>query len=306
VALEAGILYVVATPIGNLGDVTQRALETLREVDWIAAEDTRHTRRLLAHFGIATRLVAVHEHNEAGRAAALAQRLLRGETGAFVVDAGSPGVSDPGARLVRAVATAGARVRVVPGPSAVVSALSLAGFVGDAFTFAGFPPAKAAARRARLEELVQREETIVLYEAPHRVRATLTDLAALVPDRPLAACRELTKVHEEVLRGSAREVAASLREEQERGEWVLVLAGPTPDEVRSRRATQATQATRAAATTPRRGGRDARPAREDSAARARFVAAQVESGATRDEAERRADFVLGGRRGSRPSRPRNA
>ena len=283
-ALEPGTLYVVATPIGNLGDVTARALDTLRAVDWIAAEDTRHSRRLLAHFGIATKLVAVHEHNEAERAEALAKRLLRGETGAFVVDAGSPGVSDPGARLVREVVAAGARVRVVPGPSAVVGALSLAGFVGDAFTFAGFLPAKAAARRARLEELVPREEAIVLYEAPHRVRATLNDLAALVPDRPLAACRELTKVHEEVLRGSASEVLASLREEQERGEWVLVLAGASAREARARRATGA--------------------AKDDSAARARFVEAQVQSGASRDEAERRADFVLGG--GRRGSRPRNA
>ncbi len=272
--LEAKTLYLVATPIGNLGDMTARALDTLRAVDWIAAEDTRHTRRLLAHFGIATPLLAVHEHNENERAAALVQRLSRGEKGALVVDAGSPAISDPGARVVRAVADSGLAVRVVPGPSAVVSALSLSGFVGDAFTFAGFLPAKAAARKKRLSELALREETIVLYEAPHRVRATLEELAALVPERSLAACRELTKLHEEVLRGTAREVAASLREEQERGEWVLVLEGAKPGA--------------AAKNAPAAGA--------DDATRVRFVDAQVESGATREEAERRADFVLGGPR----------
>jgi 16S rRNA (cytidine1402-2'-O)-methyltransferase len=280
VALEPGTLYLVATPIGNLGDVSARALDTLREADWIAAEDTRHTRRLLAHFGIATRLVAVHEHNEAERAVTIARRLARGEKGALVVDAGSPGVSDPGSRVVRAVIEAGGVVRVVPGPSAVVSALSLSGFSGDAFTFAGFLPARASARRTRLTELLAREETIVLYEAPHRVRATLEDLAALAPERAIAACRELTKLHEEVLRGRAQDVAARLTAGQERGEWVIVLAG-------------AGRAARAVA-----------PAVEADAAdaRAKFVAAQVESGATREDAERRADFVLGARRGSPPRR----
>ncbi|MEP7028513.1 MAG: 16S rRNA (cytidine(1402)-2'-O)-methyltransferase, partial [Candidatus Eisenbacteria bacterium] len=175
--LEAGALYLVATPIGNLGDITARALEVLRGVDWIAAEDTRHTRRLLSHFGIAGTLFSAHAHNERARAEEIVRRLEGGASGALVVDAGSPGVSDPGALVVKAVIAAGHPVRVVPGPSAVIAALSLSGLDTGAFTFAGFLPARASARAARLATLLARPETVVLYEAPHRARATLEAIA---------------------------------------------------------------------------------------------------------------------------------
>lgn len=272
--LERGALYVVATPIGNVGDLSPRALAVLGAVDWIAAEDTRHSGALLARFGIRAPLVSAHAHNERGRAEDLVRRLAAGETGALIVDAGSPGISDPGARVVRVVADAGFAIRTVPGPSAVTAALALAGFPADAFSFGGFLPPKNAARDRALTTLLARGETVVLYEAPHRVRETLEALARLAPGRPLAACRELTKVHEETLRGDARAVLAEVTAERERGEWVLVIA-PT-------------------------GGAPADAAPEDEGAapaasdpRARFVAAQIEAGATKEEAERRAAFVLG-------------
>ncbi|MEO6461887.1 MAG: 16S rRNA (cytidine(1402)-2'-O)-methyltransferase, partial [Candidatus Eisenbacteria bacterium] len=171
--LERGALYLVATPIGNLGDLSPRAVEVLRGVDWIAAEDTRHTKGLLVRFAVSTPLFSTHAHNERARAGEIAARLRAGETGALVVDAGSPGISDPGERVVQAVIAAGGIVRVVPGPSAVIAALSLSGLASGAFTFAGFLPAKAGARDARLGELLARRETLVVYEAPHRVRDTL-------------------------------------------------------------------------------------------------------------------------------------
>src|SRR5262245_10168559 len=223
--LERGALYLVATPIGNLGDLSPRALDVLRAVDWIAAEDTRHTKGLLARFAVKTPLFSAHAHNEAARAGEIVTRLEAGETGALVVDAGSPGVSDPGERVVRAVIASGRPVRVGPGPSAVIAALSLSGLSTGAFTFAGFLPARAGARDTRLAELLGRRETLVLYEAPHRVRATLEAIARLAPGRPLAACRELTKLHEEVLRGDALSVLTQVTAERERGEWVLVVAG---------------------------------------------------------------------------------
>ncbi len=275
--LERGTLYLVATPIGNLGDLSPRALEVLRGVDWIAAEDTRHTRGLLARFAVATPLFSAHAHNERARAGTIVERLAAGTSGALVVDAGSPGISDPGELVVRAVIAAGHPVRVVPGPSAAIAALSLSGLSTAAFTFAGFLPARARAREARLVELLARPETIVLYEAPHRVRATLGDLDRLAPGRPLAACRELTKLHEEVLRGDAAEVLAAVTAERERGEWVLVVAGAPP------------AAAGVAAADPEATAR----------ARAEFVAAQIESGASPEEARRRAEFVLGPAPGSR-------
>lgn len=277
--LERGVLYLVATPIGNLGDLSPRAVLVLRGVDWIAAEDTRHTRGLLTRFAVSTPLFSAHAHNERARATEIAARLAAGETGALVVDAGSPGISDPGERVVRAVVAAGGTVRVVPGPSAVIAALSLSGLPTGAFTFAGFLPARAGARDARLAGLLARPETLVVYEAPHRVRATLTALARLVPGRLLAACRELTKVHEEVLRGDAAAVLAQVSDERERGEWVLVVAG-APDTA---------------------AGEDrGEAAPDEDRARERFVAGQVASGASTDEARRRATFVLGpARKGTR-------
>ena len=288
--LERGALYLVATPIGNLGDLSPRAVEVLRGVDWIAAEDTRHTRGLLARFAVKTPLFSAHAHNERGRAKEIAARLARGETGALVVDAGSPAISDPGALIVAGVVAAGGTVRVVPGPSAVIAALSLSGLSTAAFTFAGFLPAKAGARDARLAALLARAETLVVYEAPHRVRATLGALARLAPGRPMAACRELTKQHEEVLRGDPAAVLAQVDEERERGEWVLVVAGTSSARGADEAADQASDDEAAA-----QG--------DDDPARASFLAAQVESGASPEEARRRAAFVLGParRKGTRKS-----
>jgi len=222
---RGGTLYLVATPIGNLEDITQRALRVLAEVQVIAAEDTRRTRRLLEHFGLATAVVSLFEHNERARIPGLLARLARGESVAVVTDAGSPGISDPGYPLVRAAAAAGVRVESVPGPSAVIAALQISGLPTDAFVFVGFLPPKGAARRRRLEELAERRETIVAFESPHRIDACLADLEATWGDRPMVLARELTKLHEQVLRGTAREVRASLRAEQRRGEIVLVLGG---------------------------------------------------------------------------------
>jgi len=232
---HGGTLYLVATPIGNLEDVTARALRTLREVDLVAAEDTRHTRRLLEHFGIAARLVSLFEHNERARAGMLVGKLREGESVAIVTDAGSPGIADPGYPVVRAAVAEGFRVESVPGPSAVIAALQVSGLPTDAFAFVGFLPVRPGARRRALEEWHARRETIVAFESPHRIERCLEDLEAVWGDRPLALVRELTKVHEQVLRGSAREVRAALREDQKRGEMVLVLGGRT----RAERATDA-------------------------------------------------------------------
>jgi 16S rRNA (cytidine1402-2'-O)-methyltransferase len=266
-------LYLVATPIGNLGDVSARALDVLRGVDWIAAEDTRHTRRLLTHFGISAPLFSAHAHNERARAEEIVTRLAAGTTGALVVDAGSPGVSDPGSRVVAAAIAAGRPVRVVPGPSAVIAALSVSGLDTSAFTFAGFLPARAGAREARLTGLLARTETLVLYEAPHRARATLESIAKLAPLRRVAACRELTKVHEEVRRGVASAILAQLDPDRERGEWALVIEG-APE-----------------------GAPEAAAAPGEDEARRRFIAALVETGVAENEARERAEFVLGPARG---------
>jgi 16S rRNA (cytidine1402-2'-O)-methyltransferase len=220
-------LFLVATPIGNLEDITARALRVLREVSLVAAEDTRHTRRLLTHFGIPAQVVSLHEHNERARAASLVERVQAGEDVALVTDAGSPGIADPGYPVVRAAVAAGVRVESIPGPSAVITALQVSGLPTDAFLFAGFLPPKGAARRRRLEELSVLRETVVVFESPHRIEACLTDLETVWGERPIALARELTKLHEQVLRGSAREVRAALRAEWKRGEMVLVLGGRT-------------------------------------------------------------------------------
>jgi 16S rRNA (cytidine1402-2'-O)-methyltransferase len=220
-----GILYLVATPIGNLEDITRRALRILAEVDLVAAEDTRRTRRLLEHFGIEAPVVSLFEHNERGRIPGLLRRLAAGASVGVVTDAGSPGVADPGFPLVRAAVEAGIRVESIPGPSAVIAALQISGLPTDAFTFIGFLPVKPGARRRRLAELSERRETIVAFESPHRIQATLTDLEEVWDERPIALARELTKTFEEVLRGRASEVRSQLGPERRRGEMVLVLAG---------------------------------------------------------------------------------
>jgi 16S rRNA (cytidine1402-2'-O)-methyltransferase len=215
-----GRLVVCPTPIGNLEDVTLRVLSTLREADVIACEDTRHTRVLLDRHGITSRLTSLHEHNERARASELVQRIREGELVALVSDAGTPLVSDPGFALMRECLAAGVAVEVLPGPSAVLTALVASGLPAERWRFVGFLPRKSA-ERARLLE--RAEETLVAFESPRRLAATLAQLAEHEPDRPLAVCRELTKIHEEVRRGSAAELAEHYRENPARGEVVLVL-----------------------------------------------------------------------------------
>ena len=228
----AGTLHVVATPIGNLGDLSPRALEVLRAADAVCAEDTRHTRRLLAHFGIERPLLAVHEHNEDEIAARLVQRLLAGESLALVSDAGTPLVSDPGFRLVRAARAAGIRDSPVPGPCAFVAALSAAGLASDRFVFEGFLPAKAAARRERLASLASEPRTLVFYESAHRIEAALADCAAAFgAQRPAVLARELTKLFETLLDGTLGELQAKVESDadQRKGEFVLLVQGAGED-----------------------------------------------------------------------------
>jgi 16S rRNA (cytidine1402-2'-O)-methyltransferase len=219
-----GTLFLVATPIGHLEDITVRALRVLREVSVVAAEDTRRTAGLLAHYGIRTPLVSFHAHNERARTAELLARLRQGESIALVSDAGTPLVSDPGHALVRAAREAGIRVEAVPGPSAILAALVSSGLAADTFTFLGFPPAGRRQRDRWLAALAAEPRPVVFFEAPHRLQATLTAAAAVLGNRPIAIARELTKVHEEVLVGTAAELAARLREP--RGEFTVVVGAP--------------------------------------------------------------------------------
>jgi 16S rRNA (cytidine1402-2'-O)-methyltransferase len=228
-AIAPGSLYVVSTPIGNLGDMTFRAVETLKAVDTVLAEDTRHTRRLLDHYGIATPMASYHEHIEARATPRILERLLGGANLALVSDAGTPLVSDPGARLVRAVADAGLRVVPIPGASAVLAALVASGLMEGAFTFFGFLDRKGAERRELLEAVLACPHTSVLFEAPGRVAATLQELASSgAGERRGAVARELTKQFEEVRRGTVRELATYYEASPPRGEVVIVLDGATP------------------------------------------------------------------------------
>jgi 16S rRNA (cytidine1402-2'-O)-methyltransferase len=228
--LMAGVLFLVGTPIGNLGDLTERARETLAAVDLVAAEDTRRTGRLLKHLGVEQPLLSVFEGNERERVEPILAALREGRDVALVTDAGMPSVSDPGYRLVRACADAGLELRVVPGPSAVTAALAVSGLPTDRFVFEGFLPRKAGDRRSRIAAIADEGRTIVLFESPNRVLATLGELAtAFGGDRPAALCRELTKLHEEVVRGSLDEVAASLADRTPKGEVVLVVGGRTEE-----------------------------------------------------------------------------
>lgn len=230
--MPAATLHVVATPIGNLGDLSPRAQQVLREVAAVCAEDTRRSGQLLAHFGIGTPLLALHEHNEQQLAERLVARLLGGEALALVSDAGTPLVSDPGYRLVRAARAAGVKVSPVPGPSALVAALSVAGLPSDRFTFEGFLPAKASARRERLAALAGESRTLVLYESSHRIEESLADLrAAFGDDRPAVLARELTKLFETVLDGTLADLHARVAADadQRKGEFVLVVQGVGED-----------------------------------------------------------------------------
>ena len=223
-ALTPGTLHVVSTPIGNLEDVTFRAIRVLGEVDLIAAEDTRRTARLLDHYGIATRRVSLHEHNEARRTAGLLARLAAGQTLAVVSDAGTPLVSDPGRRLVHAVLEAGFRVEAVPGPSAVLAALVASGLAEDSFTFAGFPPNRSQERKRWYAEMACEPRPVVFFEAPHRIRASLADLETVSGNRTVAVCREMTKAHEDLVIGPICDVLVALQEP--RGEFTVVLKRP--------------------------------------------------------------------------------
>jgi len=226
-------LYVVATPIGNLSDLSPRAQEVLRSVAAICAEDTRHTGQLLSHFGISRPLVALHDHNEEAMAERVVSRLLGGESMAVVSDAGTPLVSDPGFRLVRAARAAGVKVSPVPGACAAIAALSVAGLPSDRFVFEGFLPAKAAARRERLQRLAGETGTLVFYESSHRIADSLADMAAAFgDDRPAVVARELTKLFETVLDGTLAQVRAAVDadDNQRKGEFVVMVQGAADDE----------------------------------------------------------------------------
>jgi 16S rRNA (cytidine1402-2'-O)-methyltransferase len=227
---RVGRLWVVATPIGNLEDLAPRAQRLLSEVDLVAAEDTRHTGKLLARLGLSRPLLSLHEHNESARVAQILDRMRQGQDVALVSDAGTPLVSDPGFRLVRAVRQAGFDVFPIPGPSAAIAALSVAGLPSDRFWFEGFLPASGSARRQRLEALLALPVTVVCYESSHRIRALADDLAALAPDREMALAREISKQFEEHFFGAAGTLAAWLDEDTNRlrGEFVVVL-GAQPE-----------------------------------------------------------------------------
>ena len=218
-----GTLYLVATPIGNLADITHRAIDVLKNVELIACEDTRHTRKLLQHYGISTKTVSYHEHNEQDRARQLIELLREGKDVAVVSDAGTPSISDPGFRLVRAAIENKIGVVPVPGPSALISALIAAGLPTDEFFFGGFLPARSNARRTRLTELRSVPGTLIFYEAPHRLAETLKDAYDVLGEREAVVARELTKLHEEIRRARLSELAEHYSTEEARGEIVLLI-----------------------------------------------------------------------------------
>ena len=217
-----GILYVVATPIGNLDDITLRAIKVLKQVQLVAAEDTRRTGILLRHFGIETAILSVHEHNERARIERIVSQLAKGESVALVTDAGTPGISDPGAALVAAIRAAGFKVEPIPGASAVAAAISASGIASQGFTFLGFPPLRAKDRKLWLGELSEasKQRLVVFFEAPHKVKRTLEDLRSLV-NRPIMVARELTKIHEEFISGTPAELLA--RFETPQGEFTIIV-----------------------------------------------------------------------------------
>ena len=222
----AGMLYLVPTPIGNLGDISIRCRETLEQADFIAAEDTRVTLKLLNHLGIKKSLVSYYEHNKAAKGNVILDRILAGETCALVSDAGSPAISDPGEDLVKQCAAAGVTVCAIPGPCAVITALSISGQSTGRFCFEGFLSTAKKSRREHLEALIGETRTMIFYEAPHKLLSTLEDMAAIFgPDRPISLCRELTKLHEEVVRTTLGEAVEKYTAQPPKGEFVLVVAG---------------------------------------------------------------------------------
>ncbi|MCB9418471.1 MAG: 16S rRNA (cytidine(1402)-2'-O)-methyltransferase [Ardenticatenaceae bacterium] len=221
------MLYLVATPIGNLGDITLRALETLRQVDVVASEDTRKTGRLLQHFEIQKRQIAFHEHNEDKAGAKIMGLLAEGKSVAVVTNAGTPGISDPGYTLVRQAVAENIPVTMIPGASAVVMALVLSGLPAHSFIFRGFPPRKSGKRRRFMAEDAESPHTLIFYESPYRLKAFLEDALAVYGDRPAALANELTKLYESVQRGTLSELLALFAEEEPRGEYVVVIEGLT-------------------------------------------------------------------------------
>ena len=222
----AGMLYLVPTPIGNLGDISTRCRETLEQADFIAAEDTRVSLKLLNHLGIKKSLVSYFEHNKAAKGDMIVQRILAGETCALVSDAGSPAISDPGEELVKQCAAAGITVCAIPGPCAVITALSISGQSTGRFCFEGFLSTAKKSRKEHLESLISESRTMVFYEAPHKLVNTLEDMSAVFgTDRPISLCRELTKLHEEVVRTTLGEAIEKYTETPPKGEFVLVVAG---------------------------------------------------------------------------------
>jgi 16S rRNA (cytidine1402-2'-O)-methyltransferase len=218
-----GALYLVATPIGNLEDITFRAIRTLKEVDLIAAEDTRHSRKLLSHYGIAAKMTPYHDHNEQLKADYLLDKLNEGLNIAIITDAGTPCIADPGYRIVKAATEQGIRVVPIPGASALAAALSASGLPTDRFVFEGFLPAKSGRRKTRLADLKSEERVIVIYEAPHRLVATLTEMAEVLGERPAVVARELTKIHEEFRSGSLSELTEHFAKNPPKGEIVILL-----------------------------------------------------------------------------------
>ena len=225
----AGMLYLVPTPIGNLGDISIRCRQTLEEVDFIAAEDTRVSLKLLNHLGMKKSLVSYYEHNKAAKGNVILERILAGETCALVSDAGSPAISDPGEDLVKQCAEAGITVCAIPGPCAVITALSISGQSTGRFCFEGFLSTAKKSRREHLQALAEEQRTMIFYEAPHKLLSTLEDMAEVFgPERPISLCRELTKLHEEVVRTTLGSAIEKYTENPPKGEFVLVVAGATP------------------------------------------------------------------------------
>jgi len=226
--VKKGTLFIVSTPIGNLADITFRAVETLKTVSFIAAEDTRRTRKLLNHFDIKTKLISYYEHNRFARIPQILQHLESGKDVAVVTDAGTPGVSDPAYKLIRSVIQVDVKVEPIPGPSAFLTALVASGLPTDRFLFVGFLPPKKG-RRKKLSDLASPEATLILYENPKRVVKTLSDIATFLGDRPAVVCRELTKVHEEIIRGTISELLSYFSRNSPRGECVIMIGKDDPN-----------------------------------------------------------------------------
>ncbi|HTG00358.1 MAG TPA: 16S rRNA (cytidine(1402)-2'-O)-methyltransferase [Nitrospirota bacterium] len=227
--MTSGILFIVATPIGNLEDITLRAIRVLKEADLIAAEDTRHTRHLLDRYGIEKPLTSYHDHNKEEKAPVLVARMLEGSTIALVSDAGTPGISDPGYFLINLAIDSGIAVVPIPGATAAIAALSVSGMPTDRFVFEGFLPARPGARQKRLQDLLQEERTIIFYEAPHKIVRTIEDMRAVFGDRTAVVTRELTKIHEETIRGALSSILARLEKGTLKGEFTIIVHGASKE-----------------------------------------------------------------------------